>query len=334
MNLKLVKRYILGVALSVGILFNFSGCTVLDKTVYFESSAGRSTVFKIGDRRCSKKEALVYLVNAKNIYGSVDGTNLWTKDFNTDAILSSLKDAVLEHLTKVYVLDIYADENDIVLSEDELKACDNAAEKYFSSLTDAEKAFLNVSKKDICKMYERYYLATKVNTQLMDSVDEEVSEDECRVMEAFVLFVKDESTADDISYMINQGSTFERLAATYTTLDTYHVTFGRKEYPAQVDDVVFNLDCEEISQPIEADGGYYFFQCLDKYNEELSEENKAVIINNRRQKVISDIIKSLEERYYSDINVKLWEDISLEADEAQELLTDSFFEVLSNETGN
>ncbi len=307
----------------------FSGCTAFDKEVYFESSCGRNTIFKIGDLKCPKKEALTYLVNSKNIYGTVDGVNLWTKDFDTDVICGSLKDAVIEHLTKVYVLNLYASENEIVLSETEEESCKKAASEYYSSLNDSEKSYMGVREKDICRMYEKYVLATKVYKELMDSVDEEVSEDECRVMEAFVLFVSSEDEAKEIQAKIDNGSTFERLAATYTELDSYKATFGRNQYDPAVDEVVFNLDTDEVSGAISADDGYYFFQCLNKYNEKLSEENKQVIIEKRRQQVINDIVEDLENRYYSDMNTKLWDKISIDSKMSDDLCTSTFFEILS-----
>ncbi len=308
----------------------FCACSIGDKTVYFDTSCGINTIFKIGDMKCSKKEALVYLMNAKNIYGTVDGVNLWTEDFDTDTITTSLKDSVMEHLTKVYILNLYAKENEITLTENEQDSCKEAAKEYYSSLNDAEKSFSGANKKDIVKMYERYALAEKVYSELMGSVDEEVSEDEARVMEAYVLFVSDESTAEEIQDMIDYGYTFERLAATYTELDTYQVTFARNEYPDEVDEVVFNLDTDEVSGAIAADGGYYFFQCLNKYDEELSEANKEVIIEQRRQQVLDDMITDLQDRYFSDMNTDLWEKITIESEDAEEITTATFFSTLND----
>ncbi|QFJ53499.1 peptidylprolyl isomerase [Pseudobutyrivibrio xylanivorans] len=326
--MKLYKK--ICAALLVGaISISFSGCTYNDKTVYFDTNSGRNTVFKIGDMKCSKKEALTYLLNEKNIYGSVDGVNLWTEDFDTDTMTGSIKDLTMEHLTRVFVLNLYAEEHEIVLTETEQKACQDAAKEYYSSLNSAEKSFTGASKKDIAAMYEKYVLAMKVYRSLMDSVDEEVSEDESRVMEAFVLFVSDKEKANEIQGMIDYGYTFERLASTYTELDSYQVTFARGEYPDEVDKVVFNLDTDEVSTAISADGGYYFFQCLDKYNEELSEANKQVIIDNRRKQVLNDIVTDLEERYFSDMNTKLWDEISFPED-VSELTSASFFKTLND----
>lgn len=326
--MKAVKK-IIGLVLALAVTLSFSACSYDGKTVYFDTSCGRNTVFKIGDMDCSKKEALVYLLNTKNIYGTVDEVNLWENEFDTATISGSLKDAVMAHLTRVYSLDLYATEQELELSEQEIELCKQAAADYYSTLNEAEISFTGAKEKDIASMYERYLLAEKVYTDLMDSVDEEVSEDEARVMEAYVLFVTDAAEAEEIEGMIDYGYTFERLAATYTELDSYQVTFARNEYPKQVDDVVFNLDTDEVSSMIEADGGYYFFQCLDKYNEELSEENKQIIIEDRRQQVLDDIVADLQVKYFSDLNTELWDNIEIPED-SSELTSASFFSTLAN----
>ncbi len=323
-----IKR-IFALALMLSMVITCQACTFNDKTVYFETSSGRTTVFKIGDLKCSKKEAMLYLLNEKNIYGAVDGVSLWTDEFDTGTMGDSIKDLALEHLTRVYVLNLYANENEITLSDAELEACKDAAKEYYSSLNSSERSFTGARKKDVTAAYEKYALAAKVYKELMSSVDEEVSEDEARVMEAFVLFVKDEAKANEIQGMIDYGYTFERLAATYTELDSYQVTFGRGEHEQAIDDVVFNLDTDEVSKAIPADGGYYFFQCRNKYNEELSEANKKVIIENRRKQVLNDIVNDLEQKYFSDMNTKLWAEIDFPED-VSELNSGSFFSVLNS----
>lgn len=325
--MKYIKK-LCAACLIASMTLSFSACTYQDKTVYFDTPSGRNTVFKIGDMKCSKKEALLYLLNEKNIYGSVDGVNLWSEDFNTDTITGSIKDLTIEHLTRVYVLNLYAKDQEIVLSESEEKACADAAKEYYDSMNSAERSFTGAKKKDVEQAYKNYALAAKVYQQLMNSVDEEVSEDEARVMEAFVLFVSDEAKAKEIQGMIDYGYTFERLAATYTELDTYQVTFARGEYSDAVDEVVFNLDTDEVSHAISADNGYYFFQCLDKYNEELSESNKQVIIDKRRQQVLDDIVNDLEVKNFSDMNTELWENIVF-TDDVSDLQSAEFFETLN-----
>ncbi len=314
------------IALLLCMAFLLSGCSIGNTQIFFASGSGFHQVFKIGKLSCNQKEAKMYLCNYKNLYGVIGDTNLWSGDFNTDKMETSLKDAAIEHLTKVYTLDLYANEHEITLSDEEEKNVKAAAEEYYQSLTRRERSFTGASRKDVEKMYTNYALAEKVYSKLMGDVDEEVSEDEARVIDAYVLLVTDEDLANQIATKLQNSSTFERLASTYNEAPSIKTSFGRNTYPKEVDDVVFQLDDGDNSPKITTKDGYYFFQCINKYNEALSEQNKATIIQQRKEQVITDITTNLEEKYYSDFNTKLWDKINIDTDD--EIQTDSFFQVL------
>jgi foldase protein PrsA len=174
-------------------------------------------------------------------------------------------------------------------------------------------------------MYLHYALAEKVYKDLMGSVDENVSEDEARVMDAYVLFVTDEELAKEIETQLHNGATFERLASTYNEGESIHTSFGRGTYDEAVESVVFQLEDEQCSDRIAADGGYYFFQCLDKYDEELSEQNKIKIVQQRQEQALTDVIAQQEQKYYSDFNQTLWDKITIAGND--KITTNSFFTV-------
>ncbi|MCF0131870.1 MAG: hypothetical protein HUJ71_09060 [Pseudobutyrivibrio sp.] len=327
--MRLVKRIVTLAVLACVCTVSLSGCSYKDKPVIFQFGENDTTIFIINEMECTYSEAMIYLMNAKNIYGTVDGINLWSDEFNTEVIQGSLKDAVMSHLIKVFVLNQYAFEQGITLSENDLSKISEAAKEYYDSLTDEERAYARI--KDVSQietMYQHYALAHKVYSGAMSTVDEEVSEDEARIMEALVLFVTTEDEAKEMQGMIDYGYTFERLAATYTTLDSFRFTFGRGQYPQNVDDVVFNLDTDEVSGALEADNGYYFFQCKKKYLEDESEANKAVIIQKRREKVFEDIMATQEGKYTSRLFEDNWEKLSLDTEVS--ITTATFFKTLSN----
>ncbi len=327
MRHKSKRGAVLGLLLLCMVLF--SSCKVGDTTVYFATSSSWHQVFKIGSLKCNQVEAKVYLANYKNIYGIVQGNSLWTEEYDTSAMEDSIKSLVLEHLTKVYALNQYALDNDIKLTDSEKEACKSAAESYFDSLNKAEKRYTGASKSKILDMYERYALAEKVYFELMGTVDEEVSEDEARVMEAYVFYVSDEDLANTLLSRIRRGESFETIANTYNEASAASdVTFPRNTYPEAVEDVLFRLDNDEMSGVIDAGNGtYYIAKCINKYDEELSEKNKANVIASRQEQVILDIITELDEKYYSDFNSKLWNRITIDTDE--DITTDSFFSTLN-----
>lgn len=323
------KRFFPGIlCLVLMIATIFTGCSVGDRQIYFASKSGRGDVFKIGEMSCPKEEAKVYLANYKNLYGNLYGTDLWTEEYDTEEMEGSVKDAVLSHLTKVYALNVYAGQQGILLSDAEEEGVEKAAKEYYDSLNRKDKLYTGASKADIREMYRHYALAEKMYVQLMESVDSNVSEDEARVIDTYVLFVTDVKLANQIDKKIKNGATFERLASSYNELDSIKATFGRGTYDQAIEDVVFSLDNDEVSPKIETDDGYYFFQCINKYNEKLSEENKSVIVEQRQRQAMEDVKSSIEKTYYSHFNTKLWDKISAPA--SADVTTNSFFTTLDS----
>lgn len=327
-DMKRIKKLAALVSALAVCLGLFSGCTYKDRPVVFYFGKNTSTIFEMAELECTESEALVYLMNSKNIYGTVDGTNLWQEEFNTEVIETSLKDAVMSHLIKVFVLDLYAMEQGVTLNEEELSLIGQAAADYYDTMSDGEKLYTKIKgPEQIVPMYQHYALAEKIYKQMMASVDEEISEDEARIMEALVLFVSEREKADEIKGMIDYGYTFERLAGTYTELDSFRETFGRGVYPESVDQVVFNLDTDEVSDMIEVDNGYYFFQCKSKYLVEESEANKEIIIQKRRAAVYEDVMESTKGKYESRLYEENWDRLTLKSEETIE--NAYFFETLS-----
>ena len=64
---------------------------------------------------------------------------------------------------------------------------------------------MDVSEATIEKLYENYALASKVYTSLTTGVNEEVSDDEARVMEAQQIYVKDQSRAGEVASRLANG---------------------------------------------------------------------------------------------------------------------------------
>ena len=186
-----------GIALALSLLV--SGCSIGGKEVVVSEAMTNRQLFKIGTTTCSLKEAKVYLVNYQNIYGTAYGLNLWEHDFGDDSLKDYVKNITMQELTQVVCLDQLAKEKEMELSEEENGKTAQAAEEYFASLTEDEIAYMGVSESDIKEYYEHYALAQKVYHSLTKAVNEEVSDDEARVMEIMQIFVSDESRANDIA---------------------------------------------------------------------------------------------------------------------------------------
>ena len=309
----------------------FTGCTVDGKQVFFETLPTVNTVFRIGSLTCSKKSAMVYLANYFNIYGNAGDLDLMDASLNTDRLKANIEKACLHRLSMVYALNVYADENDISLSSQEKSLVEKAAPKYMDSLSAADKKALGVSEKDIRNMYEKEALASKVYKSIASKTDDEVSDEEARVMDAIVITFAAGSAdkADKAEEELDNGSDIQVVAKKYSTEKKTQMTIDKSSWPQEIVDVAFDLEDGEYSVPVESGNSLYIIYCESKYDEEKSEENREKIIESRKQKVVDDIIKAQNKKDYSTIDEAEWKSVSENIN--QKITTDSFFEILSDE---
>lgn len=313
------------IPVTIAMLMCLGGCQIGNKQIVVSGSLSDKQVFKIGSATCGVKEAKVYLTNYQNIYGTAYGLNLWEHDFGDNSLTQYVKDITLEELTHVVCMDLLAESQEVSLSEEEKADVASAAKEYYASLSEDEIAYLAVTESDIAEYYAHYALAQKLYRSLTNGVNDEVSDDEARVIEIMQIYVTDETKAAEVSSKLKNGDDFASVANNYNQLSSIQVTVSRDELPAEVEKVAFDLDNGEISDEIPVDHGYYFIKCLNKYDEELTEANKSNIVEKREKEAFDDIYNEYVSGLSSYLNQNLWDELELDTDAS--IATDSFFEV-------
>lgn len=304
--------------------FLLTGCKIGNKEVIVSNTLNNRQVFRIGNVSCGLKEAKVYLVNYQNIYGTAYGLNLWEHDFGDDSLKDYVKNITMQELTQVISMDQLAKSRELELSEEEKNQMAQAAEEYFASLTEEEKEYMGVSESDIQDYYEHYALAQKLYTSLTGAVNEEVSDDEARVMELMQIYVSDSTKADEVAAKLAAGEDFASVANNYNEAGSIQITASRDDLPAEVSAAAFQMDNDQMSGKIEAENGFYFIKCLNKYNQELTEANKTNIVEKREKEAVDDVYNEYMESLTSSINEKVWN--ALEPETGSGMQTNSFFE--------
>lgn len=318
--------------LLAALLMLLSGCRFGGRDIVVSGIAGSKDVFRIGGASCSLKEAKVYLANNRNIYGTACGVNLWEHDFGDDSLTKYIKDVTLEELTRIYCMNLLAQSREMTLSEDETKAVTEAAKEYYAGLSGDELAYMGVLEADIREYYTRYALARKLYSSLTNGVNEEVSDDEARVMEIMQIYVSDAAKAAEVRAKLKNGDDFASVANNYNELPAIQITVSRDGMDEEVEKTAFSLDNDEISGMITVENGYYFIKCLNKYDVELTEANKSNIVEKREKEAFDDVYNAFVSSLGSDLNKEVWNGITLDFEGG--IATDSFFEVFEKHCGD
>lgn len=304
----------------------FAGCSIGGKEIVVTSGVGSKDVFKIGGDSCNQTEAKVYLANYQNIYGKSYGIDLWEQGFQKKKLKQYVKEVALSEMTKIICMDLLAENQGIALTTEEKARIKDAAAKYYESLNEAELTYTGASQSDIESMYEDYALANKVYQSLTQSVDEEVSDDEARIMEAMQIYVKTQDKAEEVSAKLAAGEDFAAVASNYNQKPVIEITFGRGDLPEEVEKAAFELDDGAVSDCIQTDDGFYFIKCINKFNEELTDANKSNIVDAREKAAFDDVYEEFVSTLASNLNESVWENIPLVTDGS--ISTNSFFEII------
>ncbi len=318
------KHLFLAAAIVCILAGSLTGCQIGNtQYVIYEQKVDSKTVFTVNDQKCSLKEAKIYLCNYKNIYGSAYGLDLWSREEIADSLEEYVKDVAVSEFFRVICMNLLAQEQGILLTEEEEKLVKELAEEYYDSLTADERSFMDIKQSDVELAYTHYALAMKLYATLTAGVNEEVSDDEARVIRVQQIYLADADTANTVSQKLEAGEDFGAVAATYNQADAVEVTIARGDYPEEVELEAFNLDDGGVSKMITTDEGYYFIKCLNRFEEELTEANKANILIQREKEQFDDLYQDFVDSSEFEFNETLWEETSFQ--EAGEITTGTFF---------
>lgn len=326
-----MKKKLVTLCLAVALLSNtLTGCTIGNTEIVLDfNSVGRNHVFSINGEKCTKAEARLYLCNYQNIYGSAYGVNLWEYEDSQLEEGETLEDYVkaiaLNELVNIMCMEQLAMQQEITLTNAEQKQIAKLTDEYYESLSKEERTYIGLDKNKLKQYYEKYAIAKKLYSMLTQGVNEEVSDDEARVIRVQQIFVRSEEKALQVQKEIDSNKKFETIASNYNEAGIIEKTLTRGEYEEEVDLVAFRLDDNEVSGMITTEKGYYFIKCLDKFDEKLTESNKKDIIEKRRKEQFEDKFFEFTENSLFELNEKVWADIKVDTSGA--IKTNSFFEL-------
>jgi len=327
-----MKRLTIGVLAIYLASILLTGCTIGDTEYVLDLEVvvpQGNHVFSINGSKCTQEEAKLYLCNYQNLYGSEYGMNLWEHDFGAmhedETLEAYVKDITLSQLANIICMNLLADNKEITLTDVEKRMVEVAAEEYYKSLSQAELDYMGIDLELLKDCYERYAIAEKLYATLTQGVNEEVSDDEARVIRVQQIYVSTQETALEVQKKLAEGDDFASVASNYNEADTIETTIKRGDYPYEVDMVAFNLDNKQQSDMIVTSNGYYFVKCLNKFERELTEQNKISIIAQRQKQQFDDVFHAFIVASEFELNEEIWGDI--DPDTTGVITTDSFFEV-------
>lgn len=314
-------------ALSMGCL---TGCQSNTRIVFTTGLSGNE-LFKIGSATCTTPEIMIYLTTFYNQYADTYGQEMWHYDFGGVSLEEHVKDVVLSKMAQIKIMNLMAEEREIVLNDQEEARVLEAAAHYYDSLEKELREKEGITQKVAENVYREYALANKVYQTITESADMEISDDEARTVTAQVIFFKNwklknnEKTAlseaetqqilanaKEILDRIAQGEDFETLAAQCSDDKQIVKSYARGMANADFEELLFSMDEGDVSDMIETDEGYYIVKCISTMDYEATQANKLVLAEQRKKEAFSEAYTEIATNTHSQFRDKQWEKLTLD----------------------
>ncbi len=336
-----------------------------------ETKEGDKVLFSYDGTDVTLKEAWIYTKMEASQYEAsysqyFGGNSLdWNMaiDEKGTTMEDSLKENAVSQIRKIIVLVNKASEYDCSLTDEDKEACQKYADAFAKDQTG--KGIMDecgAKTEDVLKIYEDNMLAHKVQEAMVKDVDTNVSDEEARETKinrvTFSKVTTNEETgeekelsdkqkeklknrADKALKALQKGEKkIEEIAKENNYTDEMEEIYAKNESEEgkKFEKAIGKLkDGEILDQVFETEHGYVIAQLVAKTDKEATEENKASIMEQRKQDAFNakydEWTKELEKdwNYKNDVDQKLFAQIKL-GEAAEEGTTEGAIETVPAES--
>ena len=263
------------------------------------------------------------------------GEELWAKETDGKTYEQSVKSDIIKSLENIYILEQHASEYDVVLSEDEKKAIDKAAEEFDENNALEDKEAVSGYNKYVKKVLELLTIQSKMEDAMTADVDTEVSDDEAaqKAMKyVFYSYTKDEN--DSTSTMSETEKTEVKKKATdfaeklknsdTKDIDAVANEAGMEVQPATFDsestspnaDLVKAADAltaeGDVTDAIETDSGIYVAKVTSFLDRTATDAKKQSIVEERKKDQYDDLLKKWRKKTDINLNKRVWKKVDFQ----------------------
>lgn len=263
------------------------------------------------------------------------GEELWAKETDGKTYEQSVKSDMIKSLENMYILEQHASEYDVVLSEDEKKAIDKAAEEFDENNALEDKEAVSGYNKYVKKVLELLTIQSKMEDAMTADVDTEVSDNEAAqksMKYVFYSYTKDEN--DSTSTMSEIEKTEAKQKATdfaekLKNSDTKDIDAVANEAGMEVQTATFDSESTspnadlvkaadaltaegDVTDAIETDSGIYVAKVTSFLDRTATDAKKQSIVEERKKDQYDDLLKKWRKKTDINLNKRVWKKVDFQ----------------------
>lgn len=299
-----------------------TGCKIKSDTPIIGKILGLHSdeIFEIDHLVCSDDEYKMVFMNYVNKYKEDFGGKIdWDAKTDKETTLREvIMERVKEDITVKYVLSAMAETQRVKIDKDDMEIINTAVEEYYQSLSDAEKDYFNADMDVVAKVYSNYYLADKVYNKVTESIGEDVSEEDARVVQIqYIRMSSGNKTEAEIKSKLkslakavnaNQKD-FAKEAKQLSEDSSIERIIKKNEAKTKLETEAFEVNKGKTSEIIQDGNNYYLIYCIENYLKEETTANKEEIIESQKNAAFKKEYDAFLKEVGYDFNTSEWEDI-------------------------
>ncbi|MBO5460985.1 MAG: peptidyl-prolyl cis-trans isomerase [Ruminococcus sp.] len=272
----------------------------------------------------------------ESLLGGTVGTDMWITEVEDGVTYEeSVKDSIMEYLQNLYLIKQHAAEYDVALTEEDHTAITEAIAVFDEDNSLEDKEVVSGEEEYVREYLELLTLQAKMDAPMKEGVDEEVSDEEAAQKSMkyvyFEFYTTDEdgnqvdmtddekedliASAEDFAAALKEGTSDIDTLAAEEGVEVTSITFDAETASPNTDLIAAAdaLEAEgDVTDIIESDYGVYVAVLTSLMDEEATEEEKLVIVEERKQEQYDALLTEWREATEITVNEEVWSKLDFE----------------------
>lgn len=293
-------------------------------------------VVTVGDQTITAEIANFYAryvqAQYETYYSSYLGENMWSSEASEGKTYEeSVKEAVLEDLEDMVLLEQHMDEYEVSLSDEEKQVVKDAAKEFDEANPLEDKEKVSGSKKAVERIMTLIAVQTKMQEAIQNGADTEVSDEEAAqksMQYVFFSFKSEDEDGESVDMTDEEKAEVKKKAETFAkeVKEAEDFEAYAKEQEAEVKTATFDaesmspaedlvkaadkLEEGKVTDSIETERGCYVAKVTSLLDREATDARKESIVDERKEDLYTDTCEKLRKDAKIQVNDDVWEKIS------------------------
>lgn len=267
-------------------------------------------------------------------YGSMFGTDFWSQDlYGTGSDMeTTVKQQVADSVEVLYLLEDHMTDYNVEITEEELSAIEEAADKFMSDNSKAAIEQVGATKEYVTEMLRLYTIQTKMREAMDAEVDTEVSDEEAAQKTFSYVRISKTTTTDadgnSVEYTEEEKEELKNTVNEYAakaqedfdgaaqeaeyTVSTYSYGADESTFAEAVISQADEMKDGEVSGVLEDDNYYYIIRMDSTFDEEATASKKEQIVDERKSEHYTEMCDAYKEEATFEVNESEWKKVKFD----------------------